>query len=642
MYLCNQMLADMISTYKQGDVLKTIDSPNDLKSLSNDELLSLSKEVREYILEVLSENPGHLASSLGAVELTIALHKVFNTPEDPIVWDVGHQAYVHKVLTGRRNEFVNIRKFGGLSGFPKRSESKYDSFGVGHSSTSISASLAMAIADKLQKKDNHHIAVIGDGSMTGGMAFEALNHAGTTDANLLVILNDNGISIDKRVGAMSQYLTMITSSATYNRLKNRIWNLMGGNTSYNKPKNFFKKMSFSLKSLFSGKSNFFEALNIRYFGPVDGHDLISLIKTLEDLKNIKGPKLLHIITKKGKGLPVAENNPTTYHAPGVFNPLTGEIPEKQTSDEILKFQDVFGETLVELAKENEKIVGITPAMLSGCSMNKLQKAFPERTFDVGIAEEHAVTLSAGFACQGMIPVCNIYSSFMQRAYDQFIHDVALQGLPVILCLDRAGLVGEDGATHHGAFDLAYLNCVPNIIVAAPSDEHDLRNMLFTAINQKSPFVIRYPRGKGYLKDWRNEMKQIEIGKGNKVKEGKDIAILCIGNTIHIAKQVAKELENNGLEIGLFDFKFLKPLDRELAKQALDSYNYIVTMEDGTINGGFGSSIIEFAVSNNYHNKIEKIGIPDEFIEQGSVKELQKVCKMDCESVKERILRLKKA
>lgn len=634
------MLADMISTYKQGNILKRINSPSDLKSLSKEELSILAKQVREYILEVLSENPGHLASSLGAVELTIALHKVFNAPEDPIVWDVGHQAYVHKVLTGRKDEFVNIRKFGGLSGFPKRSESKYDSFGVGHASTSISAALAMAIADKLQEKDNHHIAVIGDGSMTGGMAFEALNHAGSTDANLLVILNDNGISIDKRVGAMSQYLTMITSSATYNRVKNKVWNLMGGNTSNNKPKSFFKKVSFSVKSMFSGKSNFFEALNIRYFGPVDGHDLNSLIKTLEDLKNIKGPKLLHIITKKGKGLPIAESNPTTYHAPGIFNPLTGEIPEKKTSDEILKFQDVFGETLVELAKENKKIVGITPAMLSGCSMNKLQEVFPERTFDVGIAEEHAVTLSAGFACQGLIPVCNIYSSFMQRAYDQLIHDIALQGLGVVICLDRAGLVGEDGATHHGAFDLAYLNCVPNIIVAAPSDENDLRNMLYTAVNQKSPFVIRYPRGKGYLKDWRNEMKEIEIGKGVKVKDGKDIAILCIGNTIHIAKQVAKELEDNDLNIALFDFKFLKPLDKSLAKQALDSYNYILTMEDGTINGGFGSSIIEFAVENNYHNRIERVGIADEFIEQGSVKELQKLCRMDSESVKERILKFK--
>ena len=630
----------MISTYKQGNILKRINSPSDLKSLSKEELSILAKQVREYILEVLSENPGHLASSLGAVELTIALHKVFNAPDDPIVWDVGHQAYVHKVLTGRKDEFVNIRKFGGLSGFPKRSESKYDSFGVGHASTSISAALAMAIADKLQEKDNHHIAVIGDGSMTGGMAFEALNHAGSTDANLLVILNDNGISIDKRVGAMSQYLTMITSSATYNRVKNKVWNLMGGNTSNNKPKSFFKKVSFSVKSMFSGKSNFFEALNIRYFGPVDGHDLNSLIKTLEDLKNIKGPKLLHIITKKGKGLPIAESNPTTYHAPGIFNPLTGEIPEKKTSDEILKFQDVFGETLVELAKENKKIVGITPAMLSGCSMNKLQEVFPERTFDVGIAEEHAVTLSAGFACQGLIPVCNIYSSFMQRAYDQLIHDIALQGLGVVICLDRAGLVGEDGATHHGAFDLAYLNCVPNIIVAAPSDENDLRNMLYTAVNQKSPFVIRYPRGKGYLKDWRNEMKEIEIGKGVKVKDGKDIAILCIGNTIHIAKQVAKELEDNDLNIALFDFKFLKPLDKSLAKQALDSYNYILTMEDGTINGGFGSSIIEFAVENNYHNRIERVGIADEFIEQGSVKELQKLCRMDSESVKERILKFK--
>ncbi len=630
----------MISTYKQGNILKRINSPSDLKSLSKEELSILAKQVREYILEVLSENPGHLASSLGAVELTIALHKVFNAPEDPIVWDVGHQAYVHKVLTGRKDEFVNIRKFGGLSGFPKRSESKYDSFGVGHASTSISAALAMAIADKLQEKDNHHIAVIGDGSMTGGMAFEALNHAGSTDANLLVILNDNGISIDKRVGAMSQYLTMITSSATYNRVKNKIWNLMGGNTSNNKPKSFFKKVSFSVKSMFSGKSNFFEALNIRYFGPVDGHDLNSLIKTLEDLKNIKGPKLLHIITKKGKGLPIAESNPTTYHAPGIFNPLTGEIPEKKTSDEILKFQDVFGETLVELAKENKKIVGITPAMLSGCSMNKLQEVFPERTFDVGIAEEHAVTLSAGFACQGLIPVCNIYSSFMQRAYDQLIHDIALQGLGVVICLDRAGLVGEDGATHHGAFDLAYLNCVPNIIVAAPSDENDLRNMLYTAVNQKSPFVIRYPRGKGYLKDWHNDMKNIEIGKGVKVKDGKEVAILCIGNTIHIAKQVAKELAEKNLDIALFDFKFLKPLDKELAKQALESYDYILTMEDGTINGGFGSSIIEFAVSNNLHKTIERIGIPDEFIEQGSVKELQRLCKMDCESVKERILKFK--
>jgi 1-deoxy-D-xylulose-5-phosphate synthase len=634
------MLADMISTYKQGNILKRINSPSDLKSLSKEELSILAKQVREYILEVLSENPGHLASSLGAVELTIALHKVFNAPEDPIVWDVGHQAYVHKVLTGRKDEFVNIRKFGGLSGFPKRSESKYDSFGVGHASTSISAALAMAIADKLQEKDNHHIAVIGDGSMTGGMAFEALNHAGSTDANLLVILNDNGISIDKRVGAMSQYLTMITSSATYNRVKNKVWNLMGGNTSNNKPKSFFKKVSFSVKSMFSGKSNFFEALNIRYFGPVDGHDLNSLIKTLEDLKNIKGPKLLHIITKKGKGLPIAESNPTTYHAPGIFNPLTGEIPEKKTSDEILKFQDVFGETLVELAKENKKIVGITPAMLSGCSMNKLQEVFPERTFDVGIAEEHAVTLSAGFACQGLIPVCNIYSSFMQRAYDQLIHDIALQGLGVVICLDRAGLVGEDGATHHGAFDLAYLNCVPNIIVAAPSDENDLRNMLYTAVNQKSPFVIRYPRGKGYLKDWHNDMKNIEIGKGVKVKDGKEVAILCIGNTIHIAKQVAKELAEKNLDIALFDFKFLKPLDKELAKQALESYDYIITMEDGTINGGFGSSIIEFAVSNNLHKTIERIGIPDEFIEQGSVKELQKLCKIDCESVKERILKFK--
>lgn len=634
----------MHSNYKQGEVLSRVNSPKDVKKLSSKELTQLCSDIREYIIEVLSENPGHLASSLGVVELTVAIHYVFDIPADSLVWDVGHQAYVHKVLTERKEDFINIRKFDGLSGFPKMSESKYDSFGTGHASTSISACLAMAIADKLNNKKNHHIAVIGDGSMTGGMAFEALNHAGTTDADLLIILNDNGISIDRKVGALSQYLTRITTSAAYNRLKNKIWNMMGGNTaSINKQQNFFKKISFVLKSLFSGKSNFFEALNIRYFGPIEGHEIDTLIKTLNDLKKIKGPKILHIITKKGKGLAKAEDNPTTYHAPGMFNPLTGELATNNSANATVpKFQDVFGETLVELARGNEKIVGITPAMLSGCSMNKMQSVFPQRTFDVGIAEEHALTLSAGFACKGLIPFCNVYSSFMQRAYDQIIHDIALQNLHVIICLDRAGLVGEDGATHHGAFDLAALRCVPNLTIAAPSNEIDLRNMMLTAIHHDGPFVIRYPRGKGYTLDWHKEPRIITTGKGEKIKDGHNIAALALGNMTNTAKQVAEELKSDGIDMAVFDFKFLKPLDKDLAKEALASYPYIITMEDGVINGGFGSAIMEFALDNHFNNRIERIGIPDMFIEQGSIPELQKLCGMDKESVKQTVKRMIKS
>lgn len=625
----------------QGELLRKINTPEDMKSFSIEELTQLCNELREYIIEVLSENPGHLASSLGTVELTVALHHIYNVPEDCLVWDVGHQAYSHKVLTGRRDAFENIRKFNGLSGFPRMNESKYDSFGTGHSSTSISAALAMAVADKLNNNTNHHIAVIGDGSMTGGMAFEALNHAGSTDADLLVILNDNGISIDKQVGALSQYLTKITTSAAYNRLKNKIWNLMGGNTgAYSKRKTVFKKISFAVKSLFSGKSNFFEALNIRYFGPIDGNDIKSLVDTLSDLKKIKGPKLLHIITKKGKGLNAAENNPTKYHAPGIFDPQTGETPKKDKVDNpILKFQDVFGETLVELAKKQENIVGITPAMLSGCSMTKLQEVFPERTFDVGIAEQHAVCFAAGLSTRNVIPFCNVYSSFMQRAYDQIIHDIALQQLPVILCLDRSGLVGEDGATHHGAFDLAYLRCVPNLTIAAPADEHDLRNLMFTAVIQRKPFVIRYPRGNGYLNDWRNPMTEIAIGKGMRVKSGKDIAILSLGTMIHNAKKAIERLSEKGLDVALYDFKFLKPLDKDLANEALSGYKYILTVEDGCKDGGFGSAIAEYACENGFSNSIKRIGIPDDFVEHGSVSQLQKLCGMDADSIVEEALKM---
>lgn len=618
----------------QGELLCKINSPDDVKALAEKDLDTLCHELRDYIIGILSSNPGHLASSLGTVELTVALHYIYNVPQDCLVWDVGHQAYAHKVLTGRRKAFEDIRKLNGPSGFPRMSESVYDSFGTGHSSTSISAALAMAIADKLNNKQAHHIAVIGDGSMTGGMAFEALNHAGSTEADLLVILNDNGISIDKQVGALSQYLTKITTSSTYNRLKNRIWNILGGNTdTYSKHKTIFKKASFAFKSLFSGKSNFFEALNIRYFGPIDGNDVHTLVKTLSDLKNIKGPKLLHIITKKGKGLDAAENNPTKYHAPGLFNPLTGEINKKNTEqDNIPKFQDVFGETLVELAKADDKIVGITPAMLSGCSMNKLQAVFPQRTFDVGIAEQHAVCLAAGFATRGIIPFCNVYSSFLQRGYDQIIHDIALQNLHVVLAIDRSGLVGEDGATHHGAFDLAYLRCIPNITIAVPSDEHDLRNMMLTAKEHNGPFAIRYPRGKGYLTDWRNPIHKIEIGKGRKTRQGKDIAILTIGVCLHTAQKAADILAQEGIEAAVYDFKFLKPLDEELAREALSEHEYIITIEDGCIIGGFGSAIAEFATAFKMQNLIFRMGIPDKFIEHGSVAQLQAICHTDTESV----------
>jgi 1-deoxy-D-xylulose-5-phosphate synthase len=631
-----------MQNYNQGNILKNINSPEDIKKVSKQDLPKLCKEIREYIINVLSENPGHLASSLGTVELAVALHYVYNVPLDSLVWDVGHQAYAHKVITGRKDSFSTIRKFKGISGFPKLSESKYDCFGTGHSSTSISAALGMAIADKLKDgKKNHHIAVIGDGSMTGGMVFEALNHAGATDYNILVVLNDNGISIDKNVGALHEYLTRITTSATYNRIKNKIWNVLGGNSStYRKPKSAFRKSLFMLKTLFSGKSNFFEALKIRYFGPLNGNDLPTLLKTLEDLKKIEGPKILHIITKKGKGLSSAENNPTTYHAPGTFNPLTGEIPLSCNDIGPAKFQDVFGETLVELADENSRIVGVTPAMLSGCSMNKLYKAYPERTFDVGIAEPHAVTLSSGLAANGLIPFCNIYSSFMQRAFDQVIHDIALQKLPVILCLDRAGIVGEDGATHHGVFDLSYFRMIPNMQIFAPLNEIELRNIMYTAQKRNdSPIMIRYPRGKGVISDWKKPLEELEIGKGEVVSHGEDILILSIGTIGNNVIKAREELSKQGIGVGHFNMRFLKPMDYSLLDSGFEKYRNIITIEDGIKIGGFGSSVLEYAAERGYKNNIHVMGIDDIFVEHGNIAELHKFCKIDSQSIVDKVLEI---
>ena len=631
-----------MQNYNQGNILKNINSPEDIKKVSKQDLPKLCKEIREYIINVLSENPGHLASSLGTVELAVALHYVYNVPLDSLVWDVGHQAYAHKVITGRKDSFSTIRKFKGISGFPKLSESKYDCFGTGHSSTSISAALGMAIADKLKDgKKNHHIAVIGDGSMTGGMVFEALNHAGATDYNILVVLNDNGISIDKNVGALHEYLTRITTSATYNRIKNKIWNVLGGNSStYRKPKSAFRKSLFMLKTLFSGKSNFFEALKIRYFGPLNGNDLPTLLKTLEDLKKIEGPKILHIITKKGKGLSSAENNPTTYHAPGTFNPLTGEIPLSCNDIGPAKFQDVFGETLVELADENSRIVGVTPAMLSGCSMNKLYKAYPERTFDVGIAEPHAVTLSAGLAANGLIPFCNIYSSFMQRAFDQVIHDIALQKLPVILCLDRAGIVGEDGATHHGVFDLSYFRMIPNMQIFAPLNEIELRNIMYTAQKRNdSPIMIRYPRGKGVISDWKKPFEELEIGKGEVVSQGDEVLILSLGTIGNNVIKARGELSKQGIGVGHFNMRFLKPMDYSLLDSGFEKYRNIITIEDGIKIGGFGSSVLEYAAEKGYKNNIHVMGIDDIFVEHGNIAELHKFCKIDSQSIVDKVLEI---
>lgn len=616
-------------------ILPQINSPADIKKLGRNELKLLCNEIREYIIDVVSKGNGHLGASLGVVELTLALHYVFNTPDDKIIWDVGHQAYAHKIITGRREAFQTNRKYDGISGFPRMRESEYDAFGVGHSSTSISAALGMAIAAKLEGKSNRqHIAVIGDGSMTGGMAFEALNHAGVSKSNLLVILNDNGIAIDENVGALKEYLTDITTSRTYNKIKDKVWHFLGDSTRVGHGiRTFIQKIENALKLTIFRKSNVFESLNFRYFGPIDGHDLPRMLKILDDLRHIPGPKLLHIITVKGKGFEQAEKQQTKFHAPGHFDKQTGQIIAQPCEGKPLKYQVVFGETVTELAALNPLIVGVTPAMASGCSLNIMMEKFPERTFDVGIAEQHAVTFSAGMAVQGFLPYCNIYSSFLQRAYDQIIHDVALQNLPFVLCIDRGGLVGEDGATHHGAYDLAFLRSVPNCIIAAPLNEIELRNLMFTAQLLKSGlFAIRYPKGEGVIANWRQPFTEINIGKGEELREGKNVAIISLGHVGNYAVEACNELEKEDVSIGLYNMRFLKPIDEDLLHQICKNYNILITIEDGTVVGGLGSAVAEFIVAKNYSNMVKKLGVPDAFVEHGTREELIKECNYDKDAI----------
>ncbi len=616
-------------------LLNKIDSPEDMKDLLPEDLLTLSKELRQFIIDEVSSNPGHLGASLGVVELTVALHHVFNAPEDKIVWDVGHQAYSHKILTGRRNTFHTNRKYGGISGFPRRDESPYDAFQGGHSSVSISAALGMAIADQKKGKQNHAIAVIGDGSLTGGVAFEGLNNAGSEKANLLIILNDNNISIDPSVGALKDYLTDITASKTYNKLKDEVWNLLGIlnklGPNYQK---LAQKIERSIKSFFSKQSNLFESFNFRYFGPVDGNDVLHLISILKDLREIPGPKILHCLTKKGKGYSFAEASQTIWHSPGKFNKLTGEIIKLHSSKSPPpKYQKVFGKTLLELAIKNDNIVGVTPAMQSGSSMDILKEALPERVYDVGIAEQHAVTFSAGLATEGIIPFCNIYSTFLQRSYDQIIHDVALQNLPVVFCIDRAGLVGSDGPSHHGAYDIAFLRCIPNMTIAAPMDEIELRNMLYTAqLNPKGPISIRYPKGRGIYPEWKKPFQEIPAGKGREIKAGADIAILTIGQPGIFAKQAIAQFNEELLSVALYDMRFVKPLDEDLLHSVFKRFDEIICIEDGCIKGGFGSAILEFANEHGYKSRIKMLGIPDRFIPQGDPEELYALCGFDVKGI----------
>lgn len=616
-------------------ILSRINTPHDLKQLPESELEDLCAELRCYIIEQTASNPGHLGSSLGTIELTVAIHYVFDTPDDKLVWDVGHQAYAHKILTGRKDAFVNNRKFNGISGFPRMSESEYDSFGVGHSSTSISAILGMATAAKLSGNDlRHHIAVIGDGSMTGGEAFEGLNNAGITNANVLVILNDNGMAIDKNVGALHNYFTTITTSNQYNKLKDKIWNILTFKGKNQKARNVIQSAQKAIKGGLLKDSNMFASMGFRYFGPVDGHNVVFMVKVLKGLKNIQGAKILHCVTTKGKGLKQAEEKQTLYHAPGLFDAHTGNIISPAlTPDIIEKYQKVFGTTLVELATQNDKIVGITPAMASGCSMDIMMKHFPTRTFDVGIAEQHAVTFSAGLAADGYIPFCNIYSSFLQRAYDQIIHDVALQKLHVIFCIDRAGLVGEDGATHHGCFDLAYLRCIPNMIVAAPMNEPELRNMMYTAVHTPAPFAIRYPRGKGMGCPWKNTpFNLIPIGQSQCLKEGEKIAVLGIGHITNNVVKAAEILSQQGIEIGIYNMRFVKPLDYETIDHICHTYSTIITIENGCVIGGLGSAVAEYMCQKHYSNPLHIMGIPDTFIQQGTIDQLHALCHIDTPSI----------
>ena len=627
-----------------GALLQTINSPEDLKKLSREKLHQVCDELRQYIIDVVSVHGGHFGASLGVVELTVALHYIYDTPYDQLVWDVGHQAYGHKILTGRRENFPTNRKYKGLSGFPKRSESEYDTFGVGHSSTSISAALGMAMAAKYKGENERKVvAVIGDGAMTAGLAFEGLNHAGVADADLLIVLNDNCMSIDPNVGALKEYLTDITTSPTYNKFRDEVWNLLGKLPVGKKfSRDMASKLEASMKGMVSKSSNLFEALNLRYFGPIDGHNITKLIDTLKDLRNIPGPKLLHIVTVKGKGYDLAEKDQTKWHAPGLFDKVTGEIHKKKFDlPQAPKYQDVFGHTIIELAEQNDKIFGITPAMPSGSSLKYMMEKMPNRAFDVGIAEQHAVTLSAGMATQGMKVFCNIYSSFMQRAYDQVIHDVAIQKLPVIFCLDRAGVVGDDGPTHHGCYDIAYMRCIPNMIITAPMNESELRNLMFTAQleSTKLPFVIRYPRGEGVMPEWRTEMKEIKIGTGRKLKDGKDIAILSFGHPGNFAAAAIRDLKNDGVNPAHYDMRFAKPLDEELLHEVFNKFAKIITVEDGTVVGGFGSAVLEFMNEHKYKAEIKILGIPDHIVEHGTPKELHHECGYDAEAIKQAVLKM---
>ncbi len=614
-----------------GELLAKINSPADLRLLNENQLEQVSKELRQYIIDLVSVKGGHFGASLGVVELTVALHYVFNTPDDQLVWDVGHQAYGHKILTGRRDNFHTNRIYKGISGFPKRSESIYDTFGVGHSSTSISAALGMAVASRyLKQETKNHIAVIGDGAMTAGLAFEGLNHAGVENANILVVLNDNCMSIDPNVGALKEYLTDITTSHTYNNVKDEVWKYLGKLSKFGSTaQDIVSKVQSSLKSGLLKQSNFFESLKFRYFGPVDGHDVVRMSKLMRDLKDIPGPKILHVLTQKGKGFQFSEEgNPTVWHAPGLFNKDTGEIIKvTPKSPQPPKYQDVFGHTMVELAEQNEKIMGITPAMPSGCSLNIMMKAMPKRAFDVGIAEQHAVTFSAGLASQGLVPFCNIYSSFMQRAYDQVIHDVALQKLHVVFCLDRGGLVGADGPTHHGAYDIAFFRCIPEMVVAAPMNEQELRNMMYSAQlpENAGAYSIRYPRGNGVMTEWKTPFEKIETGKGRKIKDGKDVCILSIGHIGNIAAKSIEKLASEGIDVAHYDMRFAKPIDEKLLHEVFAKYKKVITIEDGTIVGGMGSAVIEFMADNNYSARVKRLGIPDKFIEHGEQAELWEEC-----------------
>jgi 1-deoxy-D-xylulose-5-phosphate synthase len=619
-----------------GPLLSQINSPADLRHLDKTELQQVCNELRQFIIDCVSVHGGHFGASLGVVELTVALHYVLNTPDDQLVWDVGHQAYGHKILTGRRKIFHTNRKYGGLSGFPKRAESEYDAFGVGHSSTSISAALGMAIGSKLKGETNRqHVAVIGDGAMTAGLPFEALNHAGVSNTNLLVILNDNNMSIDPNVGALKEYLTDISTSHTWNKFRDDVWKLLGKLPYGELQRDLASKVEAGLKGMISKSSNLFEALGLRYFGPIDGHNVLKLAEILADMKDIPGPKLLHIKTVKGKGYDLAEKDQTLWHAPGTFDKITGKINKKLvTIPEPPKYQDVFGHTIVELAERNPKIMGITPAMPSGCSLKYMMELMPDRALDVGIAEQHAVTVSAGLATQGMKVFCNIYSSFMQRAYDQVVHDVAIQNLPVIFCLDRAGLVGDDGPTHHGAYDIPYMRCIPNMIVSAPMNEAELRNLMYTAQldEMTHPFVIRYPRGQGVMPEWKTQMQKIEIGKGRVIREGEDMAILTIGHPGNFAVEACKTLNTDGLNPAHYDMRFVKPLDEELLHEIARKFNKILTVEDGTVVGGFGSAILEFMAVNNYTPDVKMLGIPDRIVEHGKPEELHRECGYDAPAI----------